>query len=131
MVVSRVLLIEDSEFLQQQIKETLTIHDIGTETAATASEAHETLEATDIDCILVNHDLPDSSGIEFAESVPADMPVILLTSTSLESIAADAIPAGVTEFIHKDDLATGSMTVLANRINVAIQAQSPVPVTNG
>jgi DNA-binding response OmpR family regulator len=130
MVVSRILLIEDSEFLRQQIKETLTIHDIGTETATTASEARETLKANDIDCILVNHDLPDSSGIEFAESAPAGIPVILLTSTSLESIAADAIAAGVTEFIHKDNLVTGTMVILANRINIAIQAESPVPVTN-
>jgi len=122
MAGKRVLLVEDSEFMSQQIAETLSHYDITVEVVHTASAARETLAAGDIDCILVNHDLPDESGLEFVKSVSAETPVILLTATSLDSLAADAIEAGVTEFVHKDNLATGSMGVLANRIDVAIRA---------
>lgn len=124
MAVPHVLLVEDSQFMAQKVSETLTIHDIRTDTVETASEAREAIAAGDIDCVLVNHDLPDETGMAFADSVSADIPIILLTSTSLGEIAADALEAGVTEFVHKDDLATGSMTVLANRIKVAIRATS-------
>lgn len=122
MAGQRVLLIEDSEFMSQQIAETLSHYDIAVEVVHTAQAARETLDAGEIDCILANHDLPDESGLSFAKSVPAGTPIILLTATSLDSLVADALEAGITEFVHKDNLATGSMGVLANRIDVAIRA---------
>lgn len=122
MTSTHVLLVEDSSFMAQQVSDTLTIHDIETTTVETAATAREEMATDGVDCVLVNHDLPDESGIELAQSLAADVPIILLTSTSLGAVAADAIEAGVTEFVHKDDLATGSMTVLANRIDVAIRA---------
>lgn len=122
MAGERVLLVEDSEFMAQQIAETLSHYDITVEVVHTAQAARETLDTSEIDCILVNHDLPDESGLAFSRSVPAGTPIILLTATSLDSLAADAIEAGITEFVHKDNLATGSMGVLANRIDVAIRA---------
>lgn len=122
MAGQRVLLVEDSEFMSQQIAETLSHYDIAVEVVHTAQAARETLESDEIDCILVNHDLPDETGLEFAESVSAEIPIILLTATSLDSLAAEAIEAGITEFVHKDNLATGSMGILVNRIDVAIRA---------
>jgi len=122
MAGQRVLLVEDSEFMAQQIAETLSHYDIDVEVVHTAEAARETLDGGEIDCILVNHDLPDETGLEFSESISSGTPIILLTATSLDSLAADAIEAGITEFVHKDNLATGSMGVLANRIDVAIRA---------
>lgn len=122
MASRRVLIVEDSQFMAGQLSERLATHNIETESSQTAVGAREALAAGDIDCVLVNYDLPDESGLSFAQSVPSATPVILLTATTLEDIASEAVEAGVTEFVHKDDLATGSVAVLANRIEVAIRA---------
>lgn len=123
MTGTHVLLVEDSEFMAQQVSDTLkTFHEYKTSTVETAAAARGAVETGNIDCVLVNHDLPDESGMEFAESVTADIPIILLTTTTLEDVAKEAIDAGVTEFVHKDNLAQSTMNVLANRIDVAIRA---------
>jgi len=114
-----VLLVEDSAFISQRVTDTLSEHyDFSTSTAETAETARDILETSDIDCILVKNNLPDESGLEFADSLNSDIPVILFTSTTLEEIAMEALRAGVTEFFHKDNLEGDTMDVLANRITI-------------
>ena len=123
MAPPHVLLVEDSRFLSTQVSDRLaTEYDFLITTVETAAAARDAVAQNDIDCVLVNNNLPDESGIAFAESVDQSLPIILLTATTLESVAADAVTAGVTEFIHKEHLAQGTMDVLANRIHVAIRA---------
>lgn len=129
MAPPHVLLVEDSRFLSTQVSDRLgTEYDFLITTVETAATARKAVAQNDIDCVLVNNNLPDESGIAFAESVPQSLPIILLTATTLESVAADAVAAGVTEFVHKENLAQGTMDVLANRIHVAIRAaETPAP----
>jgi len=120
-----VLLVEDSAFISQQIRDKLSDqYGFGTSTAETAAVARDVLATSDIDCILVKHNLPDETGLELAKSLGSTVPVILLTSSSLESVAMEAIKAGVTEFYHKDNLGGETVDVLANRINVLVELYS-------
>lgn len=125
MAGDNILIVEDSEFMSKQVSDTLSMHHgYVIDTVKTAAEARAEINDNDIDCVLSNFDLPDESGTEFAASVDDEIPIILLTTSTLEDIAADAIEAGVTEFVHKDNLATSTMDVLANRIDVAIRAEA-------
>lgn len=116
-----VLLVEDSTFLSQKVTDQLADqYSFYTSSAETAAVARDVIATSDIDCILVKHNLPDESGLEFAESLTSDIPVILVTSTALEEVAMEAIRAGVSEFFQKDNLAGETMDVLANRIQILV-----------
>ncbi len=58
-----------------------------------------------IDCIVSDHDLPDTDGIAFLEAVRAQapsLPFILFTSEGSESLASRAISADVTDYLVKE-----------------------------
>ena len=122
-----VLLVEDSEFMTMRIVETLEdSHNMSLTAVSTATEAREYLSTEIFDCVVVNYELPDETGVEFADSLNPSgrepvVPVILLTGRELEPIASDAIEKGVTEFVYKGDHATANMDVLANRIRVVLK----------
>lgn len=122
------LLVEDSEFMAMRVSETLEdTHEMRLTAVGTAAEARDRLAADDYDCVVVNYELPDETGIELAQSlnpsgVDPVVPVILLTGKELEPIARDAIRKGVTEFVYKGDHAAGEMDVLENRIRLTVRA---------
>lgn len=95
----------------------LTIH-----TAVTPSAGLEILNATDIDCIVSDYDMPGQNGIQFLEAVREDypdIPFILYTGKGSEEIASEAISTGVTDYLQKDS-GTEQYTLLANRIDNAV-----------
>jgi PleD family two-component response regulator len=123
-----VLLVEDSGFMATHTSGTLeSIRDMTVRTASTAEEARSTLRNDDVDCLVVNTQLPDENGIEFVRSIREDpdlpsVPSLLFTSGDLEAIADEAFEAGVIDVVSKNHHAGDSMEVFANRIEVAIDA---------
>jgi len=78
-----------------------------------------------IDCIVCDHDLPDSSGVEFLRTVREshpELPFILFTGKGSEAVARDALRAGATDYLQKQS-GTEQYDLLANRIRNAV-AQS-------
>jgi PleD family two-component response regulator len=130
MTAPDVLLVEDSEFMSMRIIETLEdSHNMSLTAVGTAAEAKDRLIDNTFDCVVVNYELPDETGVELADSLNPSgrrpvVPIILLTGRELEPIAADAIEKGVTEFVYKGDHATANMDVLANRIRVVLKTHS-------
>ncbi|WP_305882551.1 PAS domain-containing protein [Haloplanus ruber] len=76
----------------------------------------------DVDCVVSEYDMPDRTGVEFLclvrERVPG-LPFVLFTDTGSESVASEAISAGVTDYLRKDAHADGA-AILANRIGNAV-----------
>lgn len=128
MTALRVLLVEDSEFMSMRVSEVLEdTHKMSLTAVGTAAAARERLDANEYDCVVVNYELPDETGIELAQSINPSgtepvVPVILLTGKELEPIARNAIQKGVTEFVYKGDHAAGEMDVLENRIRLTVRA---------
>lgn len=127
-----VLLIEDSPFMSDHAQELLSVeHGFDVTTAQTVEAARDILDCDGhkYDCILVNHKLPDRSGIEFTRQSANSPPIILFTASKLNEVAKQALDAGVAEIVSKRTL-DASMAVLANRIHMVVQAttrsQEPV-----
>lgn len=91
------------------------------EEASDSEEALAKLDVADLDCVLLDHDLPGMSGIELTTKVRAGgnrVPIVFVTGQQNEELLEQAIEAGVTDFIPKNDL---SPRRLALRIKFAIR----------
>ena len=75
----------------------------------TAQEAIEALADMPVDLVCTTCFLPDMTGEQLCKTIRANpahahLPVVMITSESVAQIAATALPAGVTEIFHKNDL---------------------------
>jgi PAS domain S-box-containing protein len=76
----------------------------------------------DVDCIVSDYRMPEMDGLELLEAVrehDTDIPFVLFTGEGSEEIAADAIAAGVTEYLQKSG--SGAYSILANRIQNVVE----------
>jgi len=88
-----------------------------------AAAGLDRLDDADVDCIVSDYDMPGRDGIEFLEAVrdrDPDIPFVLFTGTGSEAIAGEAISAGVTDYLQKED-GTDQYAILANRIRNAVE----------
>lgn len=83
-----------------------------------AEAALERLGEASFDCVLSDFDMPGQDGLAFLAEVREhrpEVPFLLYTGKGSEEIAAEAISAGVDDYLRKDS-GEGHYTVLANRI---------------
>ena len=89
--------------------------------AQDAVEALAKVQAKTYDCLLLDHDLPGTSGTDFTRQLRERgnlTPVVLVTGQQDEALLQAAVDAGVTDFFPKGDL---SARRLALRIRFAIR----------
>jgi PAS domain S-box-containing protein len=94
-------------------------------TATGPEEGLRIVADSDIDCIVSDYDMPHSNGIEFLETIREkhpELPFILYTGKGSEEVAAEAISAGVTDYLQKEG-GSDQYKILANRIKNAVSAQ--------
>ena len=122
--VIRVLHVDDqldfadmtTAFLEQESKR------FDTETVGSASEGLSRLAESTFDCVISDYEMPNQNGIEFLRAVRnewPDLPFILFTGKGSETVASDAISAGVTDYLQKSS-GTEQYELLANRILNAV-----------
>ena len=67
----------------------------------------------DFDCVLLDYNLPDLNGVEFLNlldrKTKTRIPVIMLTGQGNETVAADALRAGATDYLPKRVVSTESL----------------------
>lgn len=122
--ILRVLVIDDDPHDQQLYEIFLknTEREYQLTYAATAEAGLAQLNLRNPDCILLEYQLPDSSGIELITSINeitlGRVPIVMLTAVGSESIAADALTAGATDYIQKKNVSQASLTrSIENAIN--------------
>ncbi|QAU11350.1 PAS domain S-box protein (plasmid) [Halorubrum sp. BOL3-1] len=123
----RVLHVDDDPSLLELTGEVLQREDdrLVLETATGADEGLDQIGDRPPDCIISDFDMPGSDGIEFLRAVREtypDLPFILFTGKGSESVASDAMAAGVTDYLQKGS-GIEQYELLANRITNAIEAQ--------
>ncbi|WP_066418647.1 GAF domain-containing protein [Halorubrum aethiopicum] len=109
----------------------------GIETIAVTSPgaALDRLRERPIDCVVSDHDMPESTGLELLETVRSEigeLPFLLFTGKGSEEIASEAISAGVTDYLQKGGGAD-QYEMLANRVDNALcrrQAESDLQEVN-
>ncbi|MFB6310940.1 MAG: PAS domain S-box protein [Salinirussus sp.] len=97
---------------------------LAVETATSVEDAEHRLTEADIDCVVSDYQMPDGTGLELLRALRSeddDSPFILFTGRGSESVASEAISAGVTDYLQKGG-GTDQYTVLANRIVNAVEA---------
>ncbi|WP_340098343.1 PAS domain S-box protein [Salinibaculum salinum] len=100
-------------------------HQFTVETATTGDDGLERIDDRRPDCIVSDYNMPGMNGLEFLQAVRErypDLPFILFTGKGSESIASDAISAGVTDYLQKGS-GTERYELLANRIRNAVRAR--------
>ena len=120
-----VLHVDDDPAVGDLTAEMLTAQDSAftVETATSAREGFDRLRTEEFDCIVSDYEMPEQHGIEFLARVrdayPA-MPFILYTGEGSETVASDAIAAGVTDYLQKS-FGTSQYAILANKIRNAVE----------
>ena len=92
-------------------------------TETDASAGLGLLRDGDFDGVVSDYDMPTMDGLEFLTAVRegfSDLPFILFTGKGSEEIAAEAITAGVTDYIQKRT-GTDQYKILANRLVNAVE----------
>jgi PAS domain S-box-containing protein len=109
-----------------ELTETLLEHEndrFTVETAHSADVGMEKINDHRPDCVVSDYNMPGRNGLEFLQAVREeypDLPFILFTGKGSETVASDAISAGVTDYLQKGS-DTSQYTVLANRIRNAVE----------
>jgi CheY-like chemotaxis protein len=122
---ARVLLVDDDERFASLASTYLEqCGDLTVVTESTAEAGLARLDEANVDCVVSDYEMPRTDGLDFLEAVRTerpDLPFVLFTGKGSEEIAAEAIAAGVTDYLQKGR-GTDQYTVLANRIERAVDA---------
>ena len=104
---AKLLLIDDDEqwltLARELLAETATDFDVVT--ATSLATGRQQFTETAFDCVVCDYRLGDGTGLELLSEVRAshpELPFVLVTSRGDESVAADAISQGVTDYIPKE-----------------------------
>lgn len=77
-------------------------------TATTSSEGRQQVADHAVDCVVIDHKPPSVAGVELLESIRetrSQLPVIICVDDGSEELARDAIDAGVSAYLHTDEIA--------------------------
>ncbi len=118
----RILAIDhDGDFLAQLAE---LLHDAGYDVAQTTSghEALELLSVQQVDCVLLDWQLPQRAGLDVCARIKAaptvrDTPLIVLTGHDSRAAMLEALGAGADDFVSK----TAGAEVLAARVRAQIR----------
>ena len=122
----RILHVEDDPAFRDLFAEMLSRRDgrFDIVSVADATAGRERVESERVDCVVSDYEMPDEDGIEFLEDVRdanPDLPFVLFTGRGSESVASDAISAGVTDYVQKSGK-TDQFDLLTNRLVNAIES---------
>ncbi|KKJ78211.1 hypothetical protein WH95_02415 [Kiloniella litopenaei] len=100
-----VLYVDDDADFVEEVKQTLKPLGYKLTSAPTAHDALDLQNISPAFLVIINHTLPDGSGLDLVKTLLAGNPqlqTVFITSQATEAKAAEALRAGVTCYINKD-----------------------------
>ena len=129
MAVFRVLHVDDDQaigdLLETYLEESVEREEFVVTTVSSVAEAWDVLDNRTVDCIVCDHRMPETTGIEFLREIRADdphTPFILFTNKGSAGVVEEAIDAGATDYVRKGSNHE-QYEVLANRIVNAVKQE--------
>ncbi len=121
-----VLYVDDDEGFADRLADALSTHheDMAVTVAHSVQAGEAQFVAADIDCIVSAYDFAERDGLDLLAAVRSespDFPFLLCPKEGSERIASDAISAGVTDYLRRDEVGEQFAT-LAIRIEDAVSA---------
>jgi DNA-binding response OmpR family regulator len=117
-VSPRILLVDDDPDIARLVQHVLQAAGVGPALQVrTGREALDTL--TGIDIVLLDHQLPDTSGLEVLRTIralPAPPGIILITAHGNESLAATALRLGADDYLAKDSALADLLPQILERV---------------
>lgn len=79
--------------------------------AYSGEEGLRLAHSTTLDCVLLDHHLPDAEGLDLVpQLVKRQIPVVMLTGRGNEVVAVEAMKRGCQDYLNKEDLTKDSLT---------------------
>ena len=103
-MTQRILVVDDEPSIRHLLCQMLNEESYSTETAGTALEALEKLEAAPVDLAVVDLLMPGINGLELAEAIrllDPGTPVILMTAYGTSSFETMASHPAIAHYVHK------------------------------
>lgn len=130
---TRVLHVDDDSMYREWFASRIEAEtELSVTTAASADAALSRLTDDVYDCLVSAYDLPGTDGLELLRSVRArnpSLPVVLHTGSGSESLASEAIAAGVTDYVPKVK-GKDQGDALARRVELAIDRSAGSPTAS-
>ena len=107
--MSKVLLVEDEDFIRDLYKRQLDLNGFQTEAAANGKQAMDLAGKNTYDLILLDIMLPDTNGLEVLKFIRSSTPndktlVVMLTNLGQESIIKEGFLLGAEGYLIKSSL---------------------------
>lgn len=101
-----ILIVEDSRFILNQVKNILEVHNYIVMLAQTAKDGDRILKNNKIDTIILDMILPDKHGLDFLSEIKLNkkfknIPVLVLSGTNDKEVVRSSLKLGTEDFIHK------------------------------
>ena len=120
--MSRVLVVDDSATVRQQVSMALTQAGIAVLEAVDGIDGANQISSGGIDCVVCDVNMPNMNGIEMVEKVKSenrfsDLPIIMLTTEGAKDLIAQAKSAGACGWIvkpFKADMLVAAVKKLTN-----------------
>lgn len=128
----RILLVGTSDCIDATERRLRSKTTAAIQTTTTVSAALDALEAQTIDCVITEYDLDAKTGIDLVSRIrdqTTTLPVLLCTTSGSESIASDAIRAGITDYLVPDQPLEGDAGDLLDRVEHAVRTAQRTTTT--
>lgn len=127
----RILVVEDDPVQAKAVAEALGQEGWSVQGVESVEEAREALEGASYDVVVVDHELPDGTGLEVLEAGQRELPtvpVVYLTGTGDEEVALKALSQGAAMYLTKGENAVTDLPDTVRDIAESYQGVAPVEV---
>lgn len=115
--INRILLVDDSVFDRSSIKRSLlrySLRNLRFDERNCAQDVLELADKEDFDCLIIDLNLPDMSGIELIHRLRdgnsvLPFPIVVVTGPTNEDLGLECLEAGAHDYVHKERLSSPAL----------------------